>query len=118
MKRARVCGWMALAALVAGAVGCNAVPRKDYDALQAQYNEMTQINDELQSQLELAKADQADLKNRVLAHMQRTTSAQQEAARLREDLRRKPKQPPRPPRAEMAPSTSWSVGCSGPARPR
>jgi len=100
MSRSRGMLLVALTVLFGGLVGCNAVPKPEYDALQGRYNELSNEYSDLTLQLEDAKANESRLLAEVAQAKQRVTVAETEATRLRNQqarqLRRSPTTPPQP----------------------
>ncbi|NQU74997.1 MAG: OmpA family protein [Planctomycetes bacterium] len=82
MGRAGIVGLMFLAAMA----GCNAVAKKDYDALQVQYNELDVLNSQLKGQLDDLTMRETELQAQVLAERQGRTRAEDAAAKIGGEL--------------------------------
>lgn len=75
---------------LAGLVGCNQVPRQEYDALQLQYNQLSDQNTDLGQQLRDAETREAEYLARITDAEQRAAMSQEEASRLRQQLSQRP----------------------------
>ncbi len=76
MTRTKLFGWLMVGLLAVGAIGCNTVPRKDFDALQTQYNTLDAQNSDLNVQLATAKGRESELLAGVAAARTRAATAE------------------------------------------